>query len=413
MFLQQLSPNAQKRIAKVNDLLSEQFGINVNDRYPSKQRLYSLLENTQNAILTLRGTNKKFQLDPEYAKFLGIKDVVETMLREGIYAESPAYMEMRSMVESNIRELMDCGYSMEEAINECMNRYRLDSRYAYPDDHVYTIATECANSYVESFKPPEIMPMPTDHSVSLLPEVFEAMARHFNVRPETETAKKIVENKLQQFSIVTNKSRSTVVEFLNRLSKNQLHEGIELFVKKTQRQGKLNETQKAQKAQKTPGHKKLSEKTQGTKILRLISEEFDLDQAEVAVAAKSMSATLQDQVEKLGRMINEDLPAIAEQLRGEMGADVAQSFRDSVEQILTPHLEASKQAQKGIEQAIGTITGEAPATAPSAPAGTAPAPGAEAGGEDLAAAAAATGAEAGAEGGAEAGAETGVGRAEV
>ena len=40
-------------------------------------------------VVRLRNTNKKFNIDPEYAKYLGVRDVIDTMLEEGVYADSP------------------------------------------------------------------------------------------------------------------------------------------------------------------------------------------------------------------------------------------------------------------------------------------------------------------------------------
>jgi hypothetical protein len=45
-------------------------------------------------------------------------------------------------------------------------------------------------------------------------------------------------------------------------------------------------------------------------------------------------------------------------MRGEMGAQAAQSFTDSVNGLLASHLEATKNVKSGLDQAIGSVTGE-------------------------------------------------------
>ena len=130
MFLNEFNQTPTTKVAKINKVLLEQFGITVKTNFPSKQKLEKVLENANMALVKLRGTNKKFQLEPDYAKFLGIKEVVETMLEEGMYAKSPVHEAMCEMIRETVRSLMDSGYTMDEASSECMNRYRMDNRFA-------------------------------------------------------------------------------------------------------------------------------------------------------------------------------------------------------------------------------------------------------------------------------------------
>ena len=61
---------------------------------------------------------------------------------------------------------------------------------------------------------------------------------------------------------------------------------------------------------------------------------------------------------RLGRMANEDIPAIADQMIHEFGADRAATFKDSAEQVLNQALESSKVAKEGVNQLVGGITGQ-------------------------------------------------------
>ncbi len=99
MFLKEFNTTPSTKVAKINKVLQEQFGITVKTNFPSKQKLEKVLENTNMALVKLRGTNKKFQLEPDYAKFLGIKDVIEIMIAEGMYAKSPAHEAMCSRLK--------------------------------------------------------------------------------------------------------------------------------------------------------------------------------------------------------------------------------------------------------------------------------------------------------------------------
>ena len=101
-------------------------------------------------IVSIKGSSQKFQLEPEYIKYLNIRDLSATMLSEGMYAESPKYMEMKDSLMASVQNLMDSGYTMDEASSECMNRYRMDPRFAFDDEHVKTIILKAAKDYMES-----------------------------------------------------------------------------------------------------------------------------------------------------------------------------------------------------------------------------------------------------------------------
>ena len=117
------------RIKQINSYLKENHGVKVAG-FHSKSKLETVKEKAEGNIVRLRNTNKKFNLDPEYAKFLGVRDVIDVMLQEGMYAESPAMQEMKSNLVQEVQSLMDSGYTMDEASKECMNKFRKDSRYS-------------------------------------------------------------------------------------------------------------------------------------------------------------------------------------------------------------------------------------------------------------------------------------------
>ena len=124
MFLKEFNQKGVKKIAKVNKMLKEEFGVSLKTAgFPKKAKLNSLLETANISINKIKSANTKFQQEPEYAKFLGIKDVLTTMISEGMYAESPAHGEMKEMINASVCSLMDSGYTVDEACGECMNQY--------------------------------------------------------------------------------------------------------------------------------------------------------------------------------------------------------------------------------------------------------------------------------------------------
>lgn len=435
MFLQDFRESPYRKITKINSVLKEQFGISVSKSFPKKAKLEKILESTEQAIIKLRGTNKMFHLDPDYAKFLGIKDIVETMISEGMYAESPAYHSMKEMIETTVRSLMDSGYTMDEACGECMNRYRMDSRFAYDDDFVLPIVITSAKNYMNEcgMKYEEVEEMIDETPNTDLSEVLlRAMAKECGVELTDTSSYEAIEEKLNSFAQVSGKSRDAVVGFLNGLDESALLAGIQMFGRKI---GEANAFVDARRKAIAAGEKtftvggkefKVTGDTSDEKeevkesegkerpyvcvhakkgkhectasssyeaakkaaakwglkstagidahladvkhtpsesmfddiINDMLNEEVDVEQAEVVMAVRSLADDVQDQIERIGRMVNEDVPAIADKMRGEMGAQAAQSFTDSVNQLLAAHLEATKSVKAGLDQAIGAVTGE-------------------------------------------------------
>lgn len=379
MFLTEFNTTPTTKVAKINKVLQEQFGITVKANFPSKQKLEKVLENTNLALVKLRGTNKKFQLDPDYAKFLGIKDVVETMIKEGMYAKSPMHEAMCEMIKETIRNLMDSGYTMNEACGECMNRYRMDNRFAYDDEYVLPIVITAAKQYMDensSLGYEAVDEMVNETPNTDLSEVLlRSMAEECGVELTDTTSYEAIEEKLNSFAQVSGKSRDAVVGFLNGLDEAALLAGIQMFGRKI---GEANAFVDARRQAIKAGEKKFtvggkefdvtgdtSDEKKATResmfddILNdMLNEEVDVEQAEVVMAVRALADDVQDQIERIGRMMNEDVPAIADKMRGEMGAQAAQSFVDSVNQLLSGHLEATKGVKAGLDSAVGSMTGE-------------------------------------------------------
>jgi hypothetical protein len=229
MFLQEFNQIPSKKLKKLNRLLNEQFGITVKNTFPSKRKLESLLENANMAILKLKDSNKQFQLDPEYAKFLGIKDAMEVMISEGMYAESPRYMEMKHMLKDTVRELMDVGYTVDEATSECMNRYRMDNRFAFDDEYVLPIVITAVKEYMDDCGS---MTYESADAYAMNERLLRELAHVMGVSLKDARAYQQIEEKLNSFARVSGKSKESVIGFLNGLDEAALLAGIQMFGRK-------------------------------------------------------------------------------------------------------------------------------------------------------------------------------------
>jgi len=378
MFLKEFNQNGREKIAKVNKFLKEEFSLSIT-AFPSKEKLVGVKEKADMALVRIKGSNKQFQLLPEYAKYLGLRDLAQTMLNEGMYAESPAYMEMKEMLMASVKQLMDSGYTVDEASKECMNRHRMDNRFAYDDEHVLPIVLKAAKEYFESScnsnesVEEEIVEAPqTDLNEFLLRE----LAKECGVELADNESLNTIEEKLEMFAQVSGKSRDAVVGFLNGLEEDAIANGIKFFGAKIKEANAFVDARRKAiaagddefevdgKTFKVTGDTKDEKKNESMFddiIDDLLNEELEgtsVEEAEVVMAVRALADDIQDQVERLGRMVNEDLPAIADQMIHEFGAQRAAQFRDTAEGVLQAALEGARQGKEGINALVGEITGQ-------------------------------------------------------
>jgi len=376
MFIREFNPAGKTKIDKINKLLSEQFGVKIGTGFPKKEKLETVREMSNMAIIKLKGTSKQFQLEPEYAKYLGIRDVIDTMLTEGMYAESPAYQSMKQELNDNIIKLMDSGCTNEEAISQCMNDYRKDSRFAYDDDTIKPMLVLMAQRYLdENGCNSESVEHPLSNYLNEY--LLSELAKETGVELD-EKGFGAIEEKLNAFATASGKSRDTVVDFLNGLEEDAVTNGIKFFGAKIAKENKFvkarldaikNDEEDFEVDGKkyditgdTSDEKKQKKESMFDDIIDdLLNEELEgtsVEEAEVVMAVRALADDIQDHVERVGRMVNEDIPAIADQMIHEFGADKAAQFKDSAEQTLSTALESAKAAKDGVNELVGSITGE-------------------------------------------------------
>jgi len=386
MKLTTFNKPAAQRVSDLNKYLKENFGISVKGFHP-KAKLEKVREQAQNKIISIKNTNKRFQLDPEYAKYLGVKDVIDVMLGEGMYAESPAYESMCNEVKQTVQELMDGGYTDEEACSECMNRFRKDSRYAYDDQVIMPLVLKATKDYMESCSMSEDSVMDEALAEFVSPEtdlteyLLSELAKECGVELNSMEIYNAIEEKVNTFAEVTGKSRDAVVGFLNGLDEEALVNGIQMFGKKIAERNLLDSIQYMHKL-KNDGKsveeiaqeldmsvdavKDAMSKTESVEesenmfddiIGSMLSEEVEVEQAEVVMALRALADDVQDHIERIGRMMNEDIPAIADQMSAEFGAEQAAQMKSSMEASLGALLDANKMGKEGIDATVGSLTG--------------------------------------------------------
>ena len=86
--------------------------------------------------------------------------------------------------------------------------------------------------------------------------------------------------------------------------------------------------------------------------------EGEVGSAEVLLAAKNMVDSVQDAIEKVGKMQNEQLPELLDSIRDQIGAEQADGFKNAVGETLATLMTNLQQAREGVDNGVRILSGE-------------------------------------------------------
>ena len=86
--------------------------------------------------------------------------------------------------------------------------------------------------------------------------------------------------------------------------------------------------------------------------------EGEVGNAEVLLAAKNMVDSIQDAIEKVGKMQNEQLPELLDSIRDQVGSEQAEGFKNAVGTTLDTLMQNLQTARGGVDGGVRILTGE-------------------------------------------------------
>jgi len=86
--------------------------------------------------------------------------------------------------------------------------------------------------------------------------------------------------------------------------------------------------------------------------------EGEVGNAEVLLAAKNMVDSIQDAIEKVGKMQNEQLPELLDSIRDQVGSEQAEGFKNAVGTTLETLMQNLQTAREGVDGGVRILTGE-------------------------------------------------------
>lgn len=86
--------------------------------------------------------------------------------------------------------------------------------------------------------------------------------------------------------------------------------------------------------------------------------EGEVGNAEVLLAAKNMVDSIQDAIEKVGKMQNEQLPELLDSIRDQIGNEQSESFKSAVGETLNTLMTQLQAAREGVDNGVRVLSGE-------------------------------------------------------
>ena len=136
------------------------------------------------------------------------------------------------------------------------------------------------------------------------------------------------------------------------------------------KEAKKNEELTDKQKKLPPALQKAIAKKQGDKPKDKVEEKFveikklleqEVEKAEIVIAAKSIVDELQNMIEDLGKLQNDELGAIVDQMSYQYGGDAAANFNTAVASQLESLLGSIKAAKEAVNNEVLVLTGESPA----------------------------------------------------
>jgi hypothetical protein len=86
--------------------------------------------------------------------------------------------------------------------------------------------------------------------------------------------------------------------------------------------------------------------------------ESELGRSEAVLAAKDIVDSVQDMLEKISKVQNEQVPALVDTIRDQIGAEQAEAFKSAISPMLADLYTALSSAREGSDTAVRVLSGE-------------------------------------------------------
>jgi hypothetical protein len=344
MLLNDIGRVPTTTLKKINQHLESNYGFKITEEAQDHD-LVAIMETIQDEITDLKIKGNDAKASPEISKRLLVLEGLKT-LREFamLQFQSPKLETVISgMVSFVVDTFHHAGTSMadfDEAMKDAMKVYR-SSKYRFPDDYIEQRVRSAAMAQLGSAE--ESAPMMEDTETDEEADIAQGDA---DMNGLEETASGVERG--QEFVPHPHSPMPHQQSLRKQQPKPQVP------VVRNPHTGDWQEDPFAAKAAERRKGLAMRENMNLVQNLRRLLE-TEVSQAEVMMAAKGFAQELQEMVEKIGRLQNEDLPPVTDQMRETYGMESASAFQTQIYGALQSVMDSLYTAKGQVDDAVGNM----------------------------------------------------------
>ena len=362
MLLNDIGKSPDSTFRRINQHLETNYGFKISESVSDKD-LVSIMEQIEEEITDLKIKGDDSKGSPEISKRLLVLEGIKSLREFALMSfQSP---KLNSVVGNLVDYVVDTfeitgmqQADFERAVERAMDEYR-SSRYRFPDEIIEQRVRQDAMARIQSsaaLDNPQVpaitpeMPMMEKEEDMKEAELGEgvwddagsgakragALGGHAAQTPNTPQARHAAK-------VLDNPALS--------LKPEQDDEQIPMIRDKNGRM--VPDPFAAHAAARRKGIV-MKEHANLVKNLRRLLE-TEVSQAEVMMAAKGFAQELQEMVEKIGRLQNEDLPPVTDQMRETYGMESASAFQTQIYGALQSVMDSLYTAKGQVDDAVGNM----------------------------------------------------------
>lgn len=355
MLLNDIGKSPNTTFRKINQHLETNYGFKIAEDV-SDRDLVAIMEQIEEEITDLKVKGDDAKTSPEISKRLLVLEGIQSLHEFAmVQFQSPDLENVVNGLADFVHDSFRLGGTTHQDFEECvkdgMKHYR-SSKYRFPDDIIEQRVRQAAMTRLHG----PGMDVDGQHSpidpVSEEPILGEedmkvkeadpygdvgkrasAHGGHAANAPDTDRARhamKVLDN--PKLSLAPMPGSQSSVDPHNKVGSN--------FAK--------------------PAPKRMREGTQMKEHANLVKNlrrllETEVSQAEVMMAAKGFSQELQEMVEKIGRLQNEDLPPVTDQMRETYGTASSSAFQTQIYGALQGVMDSLYTAKGQVDDAVSNM----------------------------------------------------------
>lgn len=342
MLLNDIGKSPDATFRRINQHLETNYGFKISEDVSDKD-LVAIMEQIEEEITGLKVKGDDARDSSEISKRLLVLEGIRNLREHGIFhmgipERSPDEESViGAMIDRVVKEFKLSG-NFTDSIKDAMNRYRSSEYRFLPDDEVEQ------RVYAGALSKLRADPVLSDAGSAMMEsdkwgtvgKRASAHGGHAASEPSTQAGQ-------QAAKVLDNPD-------------------LELVPHDEEKDPwKAQAKKRAQGIVHTEGKKMREHKNLVKNLRRLL--ETEVSQAEVMMAAKGFAQELQEMVEKIGRLQNEDLPPVTDQMRETYGMESASAFQTQIYGALQGVMDSLYTAKQQVDDAVGNMASTGQVTA--------------------------------------------------